>query len=72
MRQELAPSIRRSGNSKRRDRVKAIMLDDHLFSLNLESWTVSIATPGGRAKFRLLHGQYHEKFKVLRPGQIVA
>ncbi len=63
---------------KRRGRVKAdrpsfkkdtIMLDDHLFSLDLDSWTVSIATPRGRAKFRLLHGQYHEKFKAMRPGQ---
>ena len=63
---------------KRRGRVKAdkpsfnkdtIMLDDHLFSLDLESWTASIATPRGRVKFRLLHGQYHEKFKAMRPGQ---
>ena len=63
---------------KRRGRVKAdkpnfnkdtIMLDDHLFSLDLENWTVSIATPQGRVRFRLLHGQYHEKFKAMRPGQ---
>ncbi|RLG81558.1 MAG: hypothetical protein DRO09_01880 [Thermoprotei archaeon] len=45
------------------------MLDDHLFSLDLESWTVSIAMSRGRVKFRLLHGQYHEKFKAMRPGQ---
>ena len=63
---------------RRRGRVKAdkpsfnkdtIMLDDHLFSLDLDSWTVSIATPQGRVRFRLLHGQYHEKFKAIRPGQ---
>jgi len=63
---------------RRRGRVKAekpsfnrdtIMLDDHLFSLDLDSWTVSIATPQGRVRFRLLHGQYHEKFKAMRPGQ---
>ena len=63
---------------KRRGRVKAdkpsfnkdtIMLDDHLFSLDLESWTVSVSTHRGRVKFRLLHGQYHEKFKAMRLGQ---
>ena len=47
----------------------AIMLDDHLFSLDLEGWMASIATPRGRVKFRLLHGQYHEKFEAMRPGQ---
>ena len=63
---------------ERRGRVKAdrpcsnkdaIMLDDHLFSLDLEGWMASIATPRGRVKFRLLHGQYHEKFEAMRPGR---
>lgn len=46
-----------------------IMLDDHLFSPNLEGWTVSIAIPNGRIKLKLLRGKYHEKFKDWRIGQ---
>jgi len=46
-----------------------VMLDDHLFSINFEDWTVSIATPNGRVKLKLPHGEYHEKFKVWRVGQ---
>jgi len=46
-----------------------VMLDDHLFSINLDDWTVSIATPSGRIKFKLLHGEYHERFKDWKVGQ---
>ena len=46
-----------------------IMLDNHLFSINLESWEASIATMRGRVTFKLLHGTYHEKFKGMRVGQ---
>jgi putative transposase len=46
-----------------------IMLDDHLFSLDLEGWEASIAVENGRAKLKLLHGTYHEKFKDMRIGQ---
>jgi len=49
--------------NKPRFRKDVVMLDDHLFKLNLEGWTVSLATPNGRLKFKLLHGEYHEKFK---------
>jgi putative transposase len=45
------------------------MLDDHLFSLDLEGWEASIAVEGGRVRLRLLHGTYHEKFKGMRVGQ---
>ena len=76
---QMACSIYRAFRKlKRRGRAKggkpvfrksAIMLDDHLFSLDLECWTATIAIPQGRVKFRLLHGQYHEKFKTMKPGQ---
>ena len=46
-----------------------IMLDDHLFSINLESWKASIATEQGRIELNLLHGTYHEKFKGMRVGE---
>jgi putative transposase len=45
------------------------MLDDHLFSLDLEGWEASIAVESGRVKLKLLHGTYHEKFKEMRIGQ---
>jgi putative transposase len=48
---------------------RVIMLDDHLFSLDLESWEASIAVENGRAKLKLLHGTYHEKFKEMKIGQ---
>jgi len=54
---------------KPRFRRKTIMLDDHLFTLDLKRWEVSIATPNGRVKFRVLHGTYHEKFRDMRLGQ---
>jgi len=46
-----------------------IMLDDHLFKLDLENWVVKISTPNGRLKFKLLHGEYHERFKNWKIGQ---
>jgi putative transposase len=48
---------------------QVVMLDDHLFSLDLESWESSIATENGRIKLKLLHGTYHEKFKEMKVGQ---
>ncbi len=50
-------------------RRQVIMLDDHLFSINLEAWEASIATENGRVKLKLLHGSYHEKFKGMKAGQ---
>ncbi len=46
-----------------------IMLDDHLFKLDLENWTVRISTTNERLMFKLLHGEYHEKFKNWKVGQ---
>jgi putative transposase len=48
---------------------QVIMLDDHLFSLDLEGWEASIAVENGRVKLKLLHGTYHERFKEMRIGQ---
>jgi putative transposase len=48
---------------------RVIMLDDHLFSLDLESWEASIAVENGRTRLKLLHGTYHEKFKGMKVGQ---
>ncbi|RLG00129.1 MAG: transposase [Thaumarchaeota archaeon] len=76
---QMACSIYRAFRKlKRRGRAKdgkpvfrksTIMLDDHLFSLDLRSWIATIATPQGRVKFRLLHGQCHEKFETMKLGQ---
>jgi len=45
-----------------------IMLDDHLFKLDLENWTVRISY-NGRLELKLLHGEYHEKFRDWKVGQ---
>lgn len=76
---QMAGSIHKSFRKlERRRKVKAdkpemrkdvIMLDDHLFRLNLEEWTVRISTPEGRQEFKLLHGEYHEKFRGWKVGQ---
>jgi putative transposase len=76
---QMACSIYRSFRKlKRKGKVKAekptfkkqvIMLDDHLFSLDLEGWEASIATGEERITLKLLHGTYHEKFKGMRVGQ---
>ena len=47
---------------------QTIMLDGHLFNLDLENWEATIATENGRVKLKLLHGTYHEKFKQMKPG----
>jgi len=63
---------------KRRGKVRAdrpefkkdvVMLDDHLFRLDLEEWSAIISTQNGRLKLRLLHGEYQEKFKGWKTGQ---
>jgi putative transposase len=64
--------LRRRGLAKAEKPIfkkQVIMLDDHLFSLDLEGWEASIAVENGRVKLKLLHGAYHEKFKEMRVGQ---
>jgi|Deesub1362B_J571_1020462.scaffolds.fasta_scaffold08958_2 putative transposase len=46
-----------------------IMLDEKLFSLNLNNLFVSIATPNGRVKLKLIHRKYHERFRDWKVGQ---
>ena len=46
-----------------------IMLDDHLFKLDLGNWVVRVSTPNGRIGFKVLHGEYHEKFRDWKIGQ---
>ncbi len=75
---QAATSVYRSFRRlKRRGRVKrsrpefrgsSVMLDDILFRLDLGRWEVWLATPKGRLRFRLLHGRYHERFRLARPG----
>ncbi len=64
--------LRRNGRTKS-DKPKfkkdVIMLDDHLFKLDLENWSVSLATLNGRIKLKILHGGYHEKFRDWKVGQ---
>jgi hypothetical protein len=50
-------------------RGQSILLDDHLFNVDLKRWEASIATESGRIKLKLLHGVYHEKFRRMRPGE---
>jgi len=76
---QMACSIYKSFRKlRRKGRVKSdkptfkkdvIMLDDHLFRLNLENWVVRVSTPNGRVEFKVLHGEYHEKFRGWKIGQ---
>jgi len=76
---QMAASIYRSFRKRRRRgkvrrerpefRGSVLMLDDHLFGLDLERWEARISTPKGRLAFRLMHGPYHERFKRGRVGQ---
>ncbi len=59
----------RTKSEKPRFKKDVIMLDDHLFKLDLEKWMVKISTSDGRVNFKLLHGKYHEKFRVWKVGQ---
>jgi len=46
-----------------------IMLDDHLFKLDLEKRIIKISTPNGRVALRFYPAKYHEKFREWRVGQ---
>ncbi|MEM3511509.1 MAG: hypothetical protein QXW47_11195 [Candidatus Jordarchaeales archaeon] len=50
-------------------RKDVIVLDDHLFSMNLDKWEAPVATEAGRIVFRILHGTCHEKFRGMKVGQ---
>jgi len=59
----------RTKTSKPLFKSDVILLDDHLFKLDLKNWIVRFSTPSGRVKLELLHGKYHEKFKDWKVGQ---
>ena len=46
-----------------------IMLDDHLFKLNLEKGIVKVSTPKGRIQLGFYPAEYHEKFRGWKVGQ---
>ncbi|AIU69085.1 transposase [Thermococcus eurythermalis] len=48
---------------------EVIMLDDHLFKLDLENKTVKLSTPSGRIQLEFYPARYHEKFKDWKVGQ---
>jgi putative transposase len=49
---------------------RAIWLDSTLFKLDIEGWRVSIIVHGGRwVTLRLLHGEYHDRFKGMKLGE---
>jgi len=50
-------------------RGRAIRLHKHVFRLDVEGWRASIALHGGRwITLRLLHGEYHDRFKGMGHG----
>ena len=57
---------RKVKSNKPQFRKDAIMLDDHLFKLDLENWTANLSTPNGRIELKLLHGN---TMKILRIGK---
>nr|WP_087035860.1 RNA-guided endonuclease TnpB family protein [Thermococcus litoralis] len=48
---------------------EVIMLDDHLFKLNLEAGVVKLSTPSGRIELEFYPAKYHEKFGDWKIGQ---
>ncbi len=46
-----------------------IMLDDHLFKLNLEKGVVKFSTPNGRIALEFYPAKYYKKFKGWKVGQ---
>ncbi|AHF79639.1 IS element ISTsi1 orfB trasposase [Thermococcus paralvinellae] len=62
---------RRKGKAKGKPVFKkdVIMLDDHLFKLDLENGIIRLSTPNGRISLEFYPAKYHEKFKDWRVGQ---
>jgi putative transposase len=48
---------------------EVIMLDDHLFKLNLEKGIIKLSTPKGRTFFEFYPAKYHEKLRDWKVGQ---
>ncbi len=62
---------RKKGKAKGKPVFKkeVIMLDDHLFKLDLENKTVKLSTPNGRIQLEFYPAKYHEKFRDWKIGQ---
>ncbi|AEH24542.1 RNA-guided endonuclease InsQ/TnpB family protein [Pyrococcus yayanosii] len=62
---------RKKGKAKGKPVFKkeVIMLDDHLFKLDLENKTVKLSTLKGRIQLEFYPARYHEKFKGWKVGQ---
>ena len=62
---------RKRGKAKGRPvfKRKAIMLDDHLFRLNLEAGVMKLSTPSGRTQLEFYSAKYHKRFKDWKVGQ---
>ena len=62
---------RKKGKARGRPIFKreVIMLDDHLFKLDLEKGTVKLSAPSGRVQLEFYPARYHEKFKDWKVGQ---
>jgi len=56
-------------NGKPTFKKKVIMLDDHLFKLDLEEGIIKLSTPSGRLKLEFYPAKYHEKFREWKIGQ---
>jgi len=48
---------------------EVIMLDDHLFRLDLEKGVIKLSTPNGRLNLEFYPAKHHEKFKGWKIGQ---
>jgi putative transposase len=60
---------RGKANGKPVFKKKVIMLDDHLFKLDLDGGFVKLSTPGGRLELEFYPAKYHEKFRGWKIGQ---
>ncbi|MCA6212752.1 IS200/IS605 family element transposase accessory protein TnpB [Thermococcus bergensis] len=48
---------------------KVIMLDDHLFKLDIEGGFIKLSTPSRRLELEFYRAKYHEKFREWKIGQ---
>ncbi len=62
---------KKKGKAKGRPVFKkeVVMLDDHLFKLDLEAGVVKLSAPSGRVQLEFYSAKYHERFKDWRIGQ---
>ncbi len=60
---------RGKANGKPIFKKQVIMLDDHLFKLDLEEGIIKLSTPSGRLKLEFYRAKYHEKFREWKIGQ---